>query len=393
MFKKLILVLAVLAAGFVHATDYDIYVEAQVNEPQFIMQVVDGSTDTVSFHIMSDGTPITATNYEAIMYIDSTDSFGSKRVKTITGTTATSVATFDMDGAGIYGGVNKWYVQVEMGTTYKIKGVLQIDASPRANSGEPSAIMVMAGLPLATDLPVADGGTGLGSGTSGGVLAYTATGTLASSGLLTQYGPVIGGGAGVAPSAIVAGGANEVLCGAAGAAPTMRALVDADIPDNITATNAFETINSLITYLSDGLLIDGTLTISATADQYKTVSTAVYTISGVTYTKAATDNLEFTLADTINTGSAATAYWGIWLVQINAAGTVSTKAGGGLADQLYASEALAIAALPAVDASNAALGYIVVASTVSTPFTCNTTDLTTIGTFSDTQVKALPSAL
>lgn len=60
------------------------------------------------------------------------------------------------------------------------------------------------GLPLTTGvtgtLPVANGGTGLTSGTSGGVLAYTASGTLASSGALTANLPVIGGGAGVAPT-------------------------------------------------------------------------------------------------------------------------------------------------------------------------------------------------
>jgi hypothetical protein len=49
-------------------------------------------------------------------------------------------------------------------------------------------------------LPVIRGGTGLASGTSGGVLAYTASGTLASSGVLAANKVVIGGGAGAAPS-------------------------------------------------------------------------------------------------------------------------------------------------------------------------------------------------
>ena len=49
-------------------------------------------------------------------------------------------------------------------------------------------------------LPVANGGTGLTTGTSGGVLAFTATGTIASSAALTANALVIGGGAGVAPS-------------------------------------------------------------------------------------------------------------------------------------------------------------------------------------------------
>jgi hypothetical protein len=51
-----------------------------------------------------------------------------------------------------------------------------------------------------TALSVARGGTGLTAGTSGGILAYTADGTLASSAALAQNKVVIGGGAGVVPS-------------------------------------------------------------------------------------------------------------------------------------------------------------------------------------------------
>ena len=67
----------------------------------------------------------------------------------------------------------------------------------------------LTGLPLTTGvtgtLPVANGGTGLASGTSGGVLAYTATGTLASSGLLAASALVLGGGAGAAPATTTTG--------------------------------------------------------------------------------------------------------------------------------------------------------------------------------------------
>ena len=52
---------------------------------------------------------------------------------------------------------------------------------------------------------VAQGGTGLGSGTSGGVLYYSATGTLASSAALASNALVVGGGAGVAPSTVTTG--------------------------------------------------------------------------------------------------------------------------------------------------------------------------------------------
>jgi hypothetical protein len=68
-------------------------------------------------------------------------------------------------------------------------------------------------------LPVANGGTGLTSGTSGGVLYYSATGTLASSAALTASALVIGGGAGGAPSTTTTGtGVLTALGNAANAA-------------------------------------------------------------------------------------------------------------------------------------------------------------------------------
>jgi hypothetical protein len=52
---------------------------------------------------------------------------------------------------------------------------------------------------------VANGGTGLTSGTSGGVLFYSASGTLASSAVLAASAIVLGGGAGTAPATTTTG--------------------------------------------------------------------------------------------------------------------------------------------------------------------------------------------
>tara|TARA_R110000868_G_scaffold321826_1_gene582874 strand:+ start:261 stop:1364 length:1104 start_codon:yes stop_codon:yes gene_type:complete len=80
-----------------------------------------------------------------------------------------------------------------------VPSVLSISGSPITSSG--TLALTYSG----TALPVANGGTGLTAGTSGGVLAYTATGTLASSTALAASALVIGGGAGAAPSTTTTG--------------------------------------------------------------------------------------------------------------------------------------------------------------------------------------------
>lgn len=60
-------------------------------------------------------------------------------------------------------------------------------------------------------LAVARGGTGLTSGTSGGVLGFTAAGTVASSVALSAGQVVVGGGAGATPSTLAAGSQYQVL--------------------------------------------------------------------------------------------------------------------------------------------------------------------------------------
>jgi len=64
-----------------------------------------------------------------------------------------------------------------------------------------------------TDVGVAYGGTGLSAGTSGGILGYTATGTLASTATLGAGNIVVGGGAGVVPTQVTAGATTTVLVG------------------------------------------------------------------------------------------------------------------------------------------------------------------------------------
>lgn len=92
---------------------------------------------------------------------------------------------------------------------------------------------------FASPIAVVDGGTGLASGTSGGVLAFTAAGTLASSAALTANALVLGGGAGAAPTALGSlGTTTTVLHGNAAGAPTFGAVsLSADVTGNLPVAN------------------------------------------------------------------------------------------------------------------------------------------------------------
>ena len=101
-------------------------------------------------------------------------------------------------------------------------------------------------LTLGAALPVASGGTALTAGTSGGVLAYTASGTLASSGALTQYGVVIGGGAGAVPTSTAAGTTTTVLHGNASGTPTFGAVsLTADVSGTLPVANGGTSLTTL----------------------------------------------------------------------------------------------------------------------------------------------------
>ena len=93
---------------------------------------------------------------------------------------------------------------------------------------------------LASALAVGNGGTGLTTGTSGGIPYYSSTSALASSGLLTQYGVIYGGGAGATPVATAAGTTGQVLTATTGGAPTWSA-----VPSTVAVTS--------ITFGSTGL--------------------------------------------------------------------------------------------------------------------------------------------
>lgn len=137
---------------------------------------------------------------------------------------------------------------------------------------------------------------------------------------------------------------------------------------------------------SNALLKKGTLLIDATPEKFKTTTTAVYSIGGAIFSKVATTAIVFTAGHIISASK-----FGVVLIQVNAAGTISTKVP--LSTQAYNSAPLALAALPSPDAGNVALGYIAIATGVGA-WTANTDDLTngsdvTMAAFNDATEQAV----
>ncbi len=120
----------------------------------------------------------------------------------------------------------------------------------------------------------------------------------------------------------------------------------------------------------------GTLVIDATPEKFKTTTTSTVRIAGGLHDKSAATAIAFSAADTINTAAAAGYFWGVWLVQVNAAGTVSTKPGGGLSDQVYATKVAAVNAIPEPDAAQVGLGHILIQANTGAAWTAQTDDMT-----------------
>ena len=143
----------------------------------------------------------------------------------------------------------------------------------------------------------------------------------------------------------------------------------------VLATNRAITLSNMTAEV-DGVYSQAGLGIDAVTTKIKTTNTVKYSIGGTnTYTKTATTNLAFTSADTINTETNAYDCYGAWRIQINSAGTISTKAPS--TNQIFSSYTNALLAVPAVDSDNVSLGAVIVLSPTSTTFIAGTTELTT----------------
>ena len=161
---------------------------------------------------LTAGSNITITNSAGGISIASTNPGGT--VTSVTGTApvvSSGGTTPAISMAAATTSVNGYLTSTDW-TTFNNKGsgsvtsvaatvpsLLSITGSPITTSG------TLAISYSGTALPVANGGTGLTAGTSGGVLYYSAAGTLASSAVLAASSLVVGGGAGIAPATTTTG--------------------------------------------------------------------------------------------------------------------------------------------------------------------------------------------
>lgn len=125
---------------------------------------------------------------------------------------------------------------------------------------------------FANPIAPGNGGTGLANGTSGGVLAFTGTTTIASSGLLAQYSLVAGGGAGAVPATITKGTAGQILIDQTGANPAWSSMSgDATINSAgvLTIANSAVTVAKMANAAAYSLL--GNFTGSSAAPQVSTI--------------------------------------------------------------------------------------------------------------------------
>jgi hypothetical protein len=179
------------------------------------------------------------------------------------------------------------------GTDYvKLAGTVAVASFQTSLSGLTPSTATTGAVTLAGTLGVASGGTGLTAGTSGGILGYTATGTLASSVALTANALVLGAGAGATPTPMASlGTTTTVLHGNASGAPTFGAVsLTADVTGVLPTANGGTNLGGATPFTSGGVVYASSSSALATGSALTFDGTSSVTLNA----SAATVNLGIT---------------------------------------------------------------------------------------------------
>jgi hypothetical protein len=162
---------------------------------------------TGSFTTLAASSTVSGTGFST--YLASPPAIGGTAPAAGTFTTAKAIAASTQDAVQLQG---------RAGGT----GSYVATITPTTLTASRTVTLPNADINFATGLPVANGGTGLTTGTSGGVPYFSGASAISSSAALTQYGIVYGGGAGGAPVATAAGTTGQFLGANTSGAPTWQ---------------------------------------------------------------------------------------------------------------------------------------------------------------------------
>lgn len=162
-----------------------------------------------------------------------------------TGTLNTTPTAGTVEYNTVLSSLHNWYFNDNAGTPVRHLLPLITDNNILASSA--NVVTDANGFLTTGTSTVAQGGTGLTSGTSGGILGFTASGTLASSAVLTASRLIVGGGAGATPTVLSSlGTTTTVLHGNAAGNPAFSAVVlTADVSGILPVANGGTGKNTL----------------------------------------------------------------------------------------------------------------------------------------------------